>query len=156
MSQSKNHNKKNPRFSIKKTQEYPSSNRKKNEKHVEKTCKGWRSMCPFFLLVYTISLCFHKFPPHRSIFELLKSMKSSNFLFLYQIEHWITDYIKQASKFYCYSANHENYQMDCYASFAKRTLRIRLFWRNCKKWQSNQPDFTNLPWNYFSCHKRDN
>ena len=87
VSQSKNHTKKNPRFSIIKTQEYPSCNRKKNEKHVEKTCKGWRSMCPFFLLVYTISLCFHKFPPHCSFFELLKSMKSSNFLFIYQIEH---------------------------------------------------------------------
>ena len=30
--------------------------------------------------------------------------------------------------------------MDCFATFAKSTLRIRLFWRNCKKWENNLPD----------------
>ena len=49
-------------------------------------------------------------------------------------------YIEQTSKCYCYSANHESYQMDCFAIFAKSALRIRLFWRNCKKWQNNPTD----------------
>ena len=34
--------------------------------------------------------------------------------------------------------SYESYQMDCFATFAK----IRLFWRNCKKWQNNPADIS--------------
>ena len=64
----------------------PGIQQKKNEKHVEVGAQ-----CAPFFFSSSISLCFHKFPPHRSILEFLQSMKSSNFLFLYQIEYWTTD-----------------------------------------------------------------
>ena len=47
---------------------------------------------------------------------------------------------EQKSKFLCYSAMYESYQTDCFATSYKSTLRIWLFWRNCKNWQINPTD----------------
>jgi hypothetical protein len=59
------------------------------------------------------------------------------------IPMWIFVNMRQTSKFYYYSANHESYQMDCFATFAKSALWIRLFWRNCKRWLNKAPKNSN-------------
>ena len=41
----------------------------------------------------------------------------------------------QNSKFYCYSSNHESYQMDRFASFAKRHMNL-VFWKDFAKSQT--------------------
>ena len=47
--------------------------------------------------------------------------------------------------------SYESYQMDCFATFAKSALQIRLFWRNCKKWQNNPPDILDILDDLLSC-----
>ena len=57
---------------------------------------------------------------------------------------------KQTSVFYCYSANHESYQMDCYATSYKRALRIWPFLKIFFKKPNSHFCYTEFPWFIFT------
>ena len=113
----------------------------------------WGSSTSFFLAtVYMIITDFSQFDISRVFFTNLMPIVNATLVIGKQKECFIriTVFWNPSGQcdhgLYLHSRHpsYESYQMDCFATLARRALQIRLFWRNCKKWQNNPADISEV------------